>query len=44
MQTSVGGSVQDNQEYIHLLDDMLLHVKSIDDLYFFFDKTIVDLR
>jgi hypothetical protein len=41
LQTS---TVQDSQEYIHLLDDMLQHVKSIDDLYFFFDKTIVELR
>lgn len=39
-----GTNVQDGQEYIHLLDDMLQHVKTIDDLYFFFDKTIVELR
>lgn len=33
-----------DQEFVMLLQDMLHNVRSVDDLYFFFDKTFPDLR
>jgi hypothetical protein len=32
------------QHFIQLLDDMLGNMNTIDDLYFFFDKTLAELR
>ena len=32
------------QELVQLLEDMVANVRSVDDIYFFFDKTFADLR
>jgi hypothetical protein len=32
------------QEFVMLLSDMLTNVRTVDDLYFFFDKTLPELK
>lgn len=42
--STLSGEGTSNLELVHLLDDMISNVKSVDDLYFFFDKTLAELK
>jgi hypothetical protein len=37
-------SASSDQELVLLLEDMIANIRSIDDLFFFFGKTLPDLR